>query len=133
MKIANRIKQYAREGLRYLVLTAALTSPFVLSEYVNSEKGYRDGYRVIKTKGIKASEARIVRSFKDEYKYAEPWRAATHWYDPWVIRQVKFNDGSEVTIEYPLLSNCSYAQRKVLGPEQGDKCILEDNSLKKVR
>nr|MCK4930443.1 hypothetical protein [Nanoarchaeota archaeon] len=130
MSIINKIKECATIGMAYLIITTPI---FILGEYGNLTRGRKQGYRVVQSCGIKQGEIKEVESFKEKYKYAEPWRAMTHYYNPIVIRQVKFKDGSEATLEYGLFSNCSFIKRKVLGPEPGEKCILEDKILKEIK
>lgn len=126
----KRIKECIKEGLRCIVLTTAIAGPiFVAGEYINQSK---DTYKIIERKGLKSGSIKTVESFKEEYKQAEPWRAMLYWYDPQVVRHIKFTDGSEATLKYPLFRNCSFTKRKVLGPEAGEKCMIEDGILKRL-
>ncbi len=130
MTLTKKIKDYVCTSL---LIAAPLVGVFAVSEYGNLTRGSREGYYVASTQGIEQGEVKKVKSFSDEYKYAEPWRAIAHYYDPWVIRHVKFTDNSQAILEYELFANCSMLKRKVFGPEPGEKYILEKHRLRKLK
>jgi len=134
MKSKINLREKFKKGLISITFPFLITGSLILlGDLVNSSKGYSIGYKIISSKNIKKEKIKEVKSYKDSYENFEPWRAIAHWYNPSLIRNVSFQDGSEVTLKYGALQNCSYTQRKILGPEIGDLCKIEGNSLKLVK
>ena len=137
MKLNNKIKEKIRTGLTYLTIVSVpligLTALTALTDHRNYVRGYDQGYEIIQSQGLKEGSTKIVESIKDTYKYAEPWRIIAHYYDPYIVRNVKFSDGTEATLEYSVFSNASVFKRKIFGPEKGDKCVMIKHSLKLER
>ena len=126
------IKEYLKDGLKYVVLALTILDGFTLSDFVNLNKREYPIAKVSEINKFEFGKEYVVESIDTKFEEAELFRVLSYWYNPQVVKSIKFEGNLELTIKYPLFSNCSFIRRKVGGPEKGDTCIIKHGVLKKI-
>jgi len=123
------LREKIKNGLKGLVAVAVLSIPISIPIVADLTKGPKDSYYATEIADFSQGDTKEVVSYKESYKYAELWRATTHYYDPHIVRDLTFDDGSSATVQFSLFSDSSFFRRKVFGPEVGDNYTLKDDRL----
>ncbi len=100
-----------------------------ISAYYFPELPCERSYRITKMCGARENENKVVQSVKDvEVNYF--WESiALQYFNPALVRDIEFSDRSHAIIEQQIVEDCSFLQRKVVGPEPGEEYSVEKDRL----
>ena len=125
------LKEKIINGLQGLVAASILSLPISIPITGDLLKSPKDYYHATEITGFSEGDTKEVTSYEESYKYAEPWRVLTHYYNPQIVRDLSFEDGSSAKVQFSLLTDSSIFRRKVFGPKVGDTYTLDGNLLKR--